>query len=163
MMSPIQNSPLRMPRRSPRLRRPGGFTLLEMMIVLSIIALLLGTAIFYMTGDYESAQDRRAEADISQISIQLKGYQMDNNFMPTTEQGLMALVKEPTSDPVPRRWRQWLEKLPVDPWGMPYVYRNPGIHNPNGFDLYSYGPAKKENDREIGNWDNNNDSGRQSP
>jgi general secretion pathway protein G len=65
----------------------------------------------------------------------------------------MALVREPTTDPVPRRWHPWLKKLPVDPWGTPYVYLCPGKHNPESFDLYSYGPTKTENDKEIGNWE----------
>ena len=75
--------------------------------------------------------------------------------MPTTEQGLQALVEEPTTDPKPRHWRQWLEKPPIDPlrWARRYVYRCPGIHNPTRSIWYSYGPAKKENDKEIGNWD----------
>lgn len=155
MMNHTQNPPLNTPHPLPRLRRAQGFTLVEMMLVLAIIAVLLGVAISYLTGNLEFAEDQRVHADITYFTTQLKSYEMENYFMPSTEQGLMALYQEPTSDPKPRHWRQWLAKPPIDPWGMPYVYRNPGIHNTNGFDLYSYGPSRKENDKEIGNWDDN--------
>ena len=137
------------------LRRPRGFTLVEMMLVLSIIAVLLGTAIFMMAGNVDSAKITRVQADITGITTQLKGYEMENGFMPTTEQGLKALVEEPTTEPRPKHWHSWFNnnKLPLDPWYQPYQYRNPGIHNPNGFDIWSYGQAKKENDKDIGNWD----------
>jgi general secretion pathway protein G len=143
------------PLLASRLRRRSGYTLIEIMLVLSIISVLLGAGIYYMVGNLDSARDRRVQADISMFTVQLKTYEMDNLFMPTTEQGLDALYKQPTSDPKPRRWRQLLEKPPIDPWGTPYVYKNPGVHNPNGFDLYSYGASRKENDNEIGNWGDN--------
>jgi len=136
-----------------RARPVHGFTLVEIMLVLAMITVLLGTAIYYMVGNLEAAKEQRVRADIAMLTTQLKSYEMENYSMPTTEQGLMALVKEPTIDPKPKHWRPWLEKAPIDPWGTPYVYANPGIHNPDGFDLYSYGPAKKENPKEIGNWE----------
>jgi general secretion pathway protein G len=64
-------------------------------------------------------------------------------------------VKTPSSDPKPRRWRQLLEKVPEDPWGMPYQYRNPGVKNPNSFDLFSWGPDRKESEDDLGNWNIN--------
>ncbi|HWB59411.1 MAG TPA: type II secretion system major pseudopilin GspG [Chthoniobacteraceae bacterium] len=134
--------------------RARGFTLVEMMLVLAMIAVLLGTAIYYMTGNLDSAKYQTAEGDLHLITTQLKGYEMENGFLPTTDQGLKALVQEPSSDPKPKHWHPWFEKLPEDPWHRPYVYRYPGVHNPNGFDLYSYGPSGQENDKEIGNWDN---------
>jgi general secretion pathway protein G len=132
-----------------------GWTLIEMMLVLAIMAVLIGSVIGYIRGNLESAKDQRVRADIAMITTQLKSYEMENYSMPTTDQGLMALVKEPTIDPVPKRWRQWLPKMPLDPWGRAYVYLNPGVHNPDTFDLYSYGPSGKENDKEIGNWEDN--------
>ena len=141
------------PRLWRRARPMHGFTLVEIMLVLAMITVLLGTAIYYMVGNLESAKEERVRADIAMFTTQLKSYEMENYSMPTTQQGLIALYKEPTTDPKPKHWRQWLEKPPIDPWGMQYVYVNPGIHNPDGFDLYSYGPAKKENPKEIGNWE----------
>jgi general secretion pathway protein G len=77
-----------------------------------------------------------------------------NGFLPTTEQGLQALVTRPATDPKPTQWHQMLEQVPLDPWQTPYVYENPGKHNPNSFDLYSAGPDRKPGtDDDIGNWD----------
>jgi general secretion pathway protein G len=130
-----------------------GYTLIEIMLVLAIIAVLLGAGIYKVIGNLDAARETRVEADIATITTQLKTYEMENLFMPTTEQGLDALVKAPTTDPKPRRWRQLEESMPEDPWGMPYQYRSPGTHNPNGFDLYSMGPDRKDGtEDDIGNW-----------
>ncbi|MGB8354957.1 MAG: type II secretion system major pseudopilin GspG [Chthoniobacteraceae bacterium] len=141
---------------SHQFRRVKGYTLIEIMLVLAIISVLLGAGIYYLIGNLDIAKERRVQADIATITTQLKTYEMQNLYMPTTEQGLQALVEEPSTDPKPRRWRQLMEKLPEDPWGMPYNYRNPGLKNPNGFDLYSFGAERKENDKEMGNWNVNN-------
>lgn len=119
------------------------FTLLEIMLVVTIIALLLGTAIYKLSGNVEYARHNRVAADIQSISTQLKLYQSMNGFYPTTEQGLQALVTQPTSDPQPQRWYQLFKEMPVDPWNNPYIYVCPGQKDPNGFDLYSAGPDRK--------------------
>jgi general secretion pathway protein G len=126
-----------------RLPQSAGFTLLEIMLVVTIIALLLGTAIYKLSGNVEYAKDTRVEADIQGISTQLKLYESMNGFMPTTEQGLQALVVQPDSDPKPTRWYQLYKEMPKDPWQVPYIYRNPGVKNPNGYDLFSAGPDRK--------------------
>jgi general secretion pathway protein G len=77
---------------------------------------------------------------------------MLNLFMPTSEQGIQALVNAPQIEPLPRQWRQLLTQLPLDPWGTAYQYRNPGKRNPTGFDLFSHGPDKIESPDDIGNW-----------
>ena len=131
-----------------------GFTLLEIMLVVMIIALLAGSAIYLMGGNLGYAQNVRVKSDIQGIAIELKMYQASNGFLPTTEQGLQALVSRPDTDPKPTQWHQWMDKLPVDPWQNPYVYENPGKHNPNSYDLYSEGPDRKPGtDDDIGNWD----------
>ncbi|HTL78433.1 MAG TPA: type II secretion system protein GspG, partial [Candidatus Babeliales bacterium] len=66
-----------------------------------------------------------------------------NGFFPTTEQGLSALVAQPSSDPRPTRWYQLFKELPKDPWGSDYIYRYPGLKNPGGYDLYSAGPDRQ--------------------
>src|SRR5437667_7314672 len=119
-----------------------GFTLLEIMLVVTIIALLLGTAIYKLTGNVEYARDTRVRADIQAISTQLKLYESMNGFYPTTEQGLQALVTQPTTDPQPQRWYQLFKEMPKDPWNNNYLYYSPGRKNPNGFDLYSAGPDR---------------------
>lgn len=135
---------------SPRVRRitdsRSGYTLFEIMLVLGIIAVLVGSAIFALVGNIDVAKEQRVESDIQAISMQLRTYEMLNYRRPTTEQGLKALVQPPTSDPKPRKWKQLMKAVPLDPWGQEYVYRNPGKDNPSGFDLFSLGADAKESD-----------------
>ncbi|HEY5260017.1 MAG TPA: type II secretion system major pseudopilin GspG [Rhabdochlamydiaceae bacterium] len=133
-------------RRESLLRRESGYTLLEIMLVLGIIALLLSAGIYMMAGNLDIAKEMRVKSDVQAISIQLQTYEMLNNRVPTTEQGLQALVSMPTADPKPRHWKKlWKnDDVPRDPWDQPYVYRNPGKYNTDGFDLYSLGPKGKD-------------------
>jgi len=124
-------------------RKQQGFTLLEIMLVVTIIALLLGAAIYKLGGNVEYARHIRVAADIQGINTQLGLYESMNGFYPTTEQGLQALVTQPNTDPKPTRWYQLYKELPKDPWGTDYIYRCPGLKNPNGYDLYSAGPDRK--------------------
>ena len=124
-------------------RHSAGFTLLEIMLVVTIIALLLGTAIYKLSGNVEYARHTRIAADVQGISTQLKLYESMNGFFPTSEQGLQALVAQPESDPKPTRWYQLYKDMPKDPWQSDYVYRNPGTKNSSGFDLFSPGPDRK--------------------
>lgn len=120
-----------------------GFTLLEIMLVVTIIALLLGTAIYKLAGNVEYAKHTRVSADVQGIGTQLKLYESMNGFFPTTEQGIQALVTQPDTDPKPTRWYQLYKEMPKDPWQNDYIYRNPGTKNPNGYDLFSAGPDRK--------------------
>src|SRR5947208_12487666 len=106
-----------------------GFTLLEIMLVVTIIALLLGTAIYKLGGNVEYSRHIRVAADIQGINTQLKLYESMNGFYPTTEQGLQALVTQPDSDPRPMRWYQLYKEMPKDPWQNDYIYRNPGLRS----------------------------------
>lgn len=124
--------------------REAGYTLFEIMLVLGIIAVLVGSAIYLLVGNLDVAKQARVDADFQAISTQLRTYEMANLRMPSTAQGLEALVKKPSSEPKPRRWTQLLERVPLDPWGEPYIYRNPGKLNPRGFDLISKGPDRQE-------------------
>ena len=123
--------------------RKHGFTLLEMMLVVTIIALLLSAAIYGLRGNFGVAQDVKVDADLKTASMQLNLYRSSNLFFPSAEQGLQALVTPPDSEPKPRQWRQLMSKVPIDPWGHPYVYIVPGKRNPESFDLYSAGPDGK--------------------
>jgi general secretion pathway protein G len=120
-----------------------GFTLLEIMLVVTIIALLLGTAIYKLGGNVEYSRHVRVAADIQGINTQLKLYESMNGFFPTTDQGLQALVTQPDTDPRPTRWYQLYKEMPKDPWQNNYVYICPGMKNPNSYDLYSAGPSRK--------------------
>ena len=130
-----------------------GFTLLEIMLVVAIIGLLAGSAMYFMGDNLFVAQETKVKADIRGISTQLLVYQGSNGFLPTTEQGLKALVVKPTTEPIPRNWRQGFTEVPLDSWKQEYQYREPGKHNPNGFDLFSAGKDRKPDTADdIGNW-----------
>lgn len=123
----------------PRLQR--GFTLIEMLVVLAIIATLaavIAPSIFRNVGDSKVAA---AKTQIDAFAVALGAYRLDNDLYPTTEQGLAALRDLPTGAEAPRNWRgPYLEKvIGRDPWGHDYVYLSPGRVNANGFDLYSLG------------------------
>lgn len=138
---------------SPNLRKTrfsqSGYTLFEIMLVLGIIAVLVGSAIYMLVGNIDVAKEQRVDSDIEAISMQLRTYEMLNYRMPTTEQGLKALVNQPTTEPRPRRWKQLMKSVPVDPWGNEYVYRNPGKGGA-AFEIYSLGPDGKESDDDSG-------------
>src|SRR6266704_6860 len=124
-------------------QKQGGFTLLEIMIVVGIIVILLGLAISKIGNPTGFAKATAVRADVQAIGTQLKLYESMNGFYPTTEQGLQALVVQPDSEPRPTRWYQLFKEVPKDPWQNPYIYRNPGGKNPNSYDLFSAGPDRK--------------------
>jgi general secretion pathway protein G len=138
-------------RSAPSSRR--GFTLFEMLIVLTIIALLLGLVIMKMGGAVPVAEKQKARADILAFREALATYQLDCGSLPTTEQGLSALWSKPTVEPIPAQWHSQLDEEVKDPWGHPYQYRNPGKHNPDKYDVFSMGPdGLPDTADDIGNW-----------
>ena len=140
-------------RMKPLLHSRSAFTLLEIMLVVLIIALLMGAAIYVMGDNLIDAQKARAQADIRAIGTQLTVYQAQNGFLPTTEQGLQALVSKPETEPKPRSWRQYMKEVPEDSWKLPYFYVQPGRHNPDSYDLFSAGKDRKPDTADdIGNW-----------
>ena len=141
-------------------RRRRGFTLIEIMAVVLIIGLLtaiVGTAIF---SQIDTGRATAAKTQIKNIEAALDFYRMDNGRYPTTEQGLEALVQQPSIEPVPRSYRPegYIQggRVPLDPWGQPYEYESPGQHNPYGNDVWSFGadgqPGGSGTDADIGNW-----------
>src|SRR5439155_1521676 len=106
-------------------RKQQGFTLLEIMLVVSIIVIILGVAISKLGNTTAIAKSMRVQADVQAVKTQLQLYESMNGFYPTTEQGLQALVTQPQNDPRPARWYQLFRELPTDPWGNGYIYRNP--------------------------------------
>ena len=122
-------------------RPPSGFTLIEMLVVLAIIATLaavIAPSIFRNVGD---SKVTAARTQIDAFAVALGAYRLDNDVYPSTTQGLDALREPPRDSEAPRNWRgPYLEKvIGPDPWGRAYVYLAPGHVNPNGFDLYSLG------------------------
>ena len=134
--------------RSRVTRHAPGFTLIEILLVMTIIAILAAIVIPKMVGRSEQARQTAAHADLSSIKTALDAYEVDNGFYP---KGLQDLIQQPGNA---KNWHgPYLESLPQDPWGNPYVYTYPGRHNPSGFDIYSAGPdGKAGNDDDIGNW-----------
>ncbi|MBK1882938.1 type II secretion system major pseudopilin GspG [Luteolibacter pohnpeiensis] len=125
--------------------RRSGFTLLEMVIVLGIIAMILGGAIFSMKKIGNGAKVSQVGADFTAFDSALRMYKLNAGNYPSTQQGLQALMTKPTNAPVPRRWAQNMNKIPNDPWGKPYIYRNPGKKDPTDFEIVSAGPDGQEN------------------
>jgi len=114
-----------------------GFTLLEVMVVVFILGLLATIVVPRIVGRTDDARRTKAVADMKGIEQALNLYRLDTGGYPTTEQGLEALVRKPSTPPVPRQWNPngYLEKLPADPWGNAYVYVSDG----GRFTLKSYG------------------------
>ncbi len=148
------------PKASGEFHKTAGFTLIEIMAVVLIIGLLtavVGTAIF---GQIDRARVTTAKTQMKNLEAALDFYRMDNGKYPTTEQGLDALVHQPTTEPVPRQYRPegYISggKVPLDPWGSPYEYQAPGQNNPYGFDIWTFGadgqPGGKDVDADRGNW-----------
>jgi general secretion pathway protein G len=132
--------------------RKAGFTFLEIMVVVAILAILAGLIIPRFTGRLEEAKKTKAAVQIRELTKALEIYRLDNNYYPTTEQGLKALVEKPTLDPLPKKWKQYMDKIPKDPWSNDYVYIAPGAHG--AYDLKSNGPDGEEGGGDdIESWD----------
>ena len=109
-------------------KSPRGFTLIEIMVVVFILGLLITLVAPRILGRTDEARQTKAAADIKAVEQALHLYKLDNGFYPTTDQGLEALVRPPTSGMLPRRWNPdgYLSKLPKDPWDMPYIFQSDG-------------------------------------
>jgi general secretion pathway protein G len=127
-----------------------GFTLIEIMVVVVILGILSALIVPKIMNRPEQAREVRAKQDVATIENALDLYNLDNGTYPTTEQGLAALATAPTTPPIPTAWHQYLKQVPIDPWGEPYHYANPGQHGQ--VDVFSYGSTKKPGDKIFGNW-----------
>ena len=136
-----------------------GFTLLEIIVVMFILGLLAAYVAPKIMGRTDEARITQAKVQMKGFETALKLFKLDNGFYPSTEQGLDALVEKPTVGDIPQKYREggYLEqkKIPLDPWGNPYVYISPGIQG--DFDIISYGADRKEGgedkNADIKNWD----------
>lgn len=136
-----------------RLSRSSGFTLIEIVIVLTIISILAAGSIYMLKGNVDFAKETRVNGDLGTISTQLQMYEARNSRLPTTEQGLKALVEKPTSEPVPENWAPLMEEVPKDAWGQEYKYRYPATKSKKAFDIYSVGADGQDGTADdIGNW-----------
>lgn len=137
-------------------RNNAGFSLVEILVVLVIMGLLISVVAPTVLNRADEARIQKAQADFKAIETALKIYRLDNFVYPTTEQGLEALVEASSLDPEPRNFKDggYLEELPIDPWGRPYLYLSPGEHKK--VDIYSLGAdglsGGEGQNADIGNW-----------
>lgn len=133
-----------------RKRRNRGFTLVELLLVMVILAVLAAVVIPRMVGRGEQAKESRAKTDIANIETALGAFEVDTGSFPTNEQGLQALV----TNPGVQNWHgPYLQHPPVDPWGNAYVYKNPGTQNASSYDLFTTGKDGKDTGgNAINNW-----------
>jgi general secretion pathway protein G len=127
----------------------GGFTLIELMIVVIIIVALAGMVLPRLIPAGDASKRGIAKGDIASITTALKLYRLYNNRYPTTEEGLDVLLKPSSS----KDWKEsYLEKQAIDPWGKKYQYKCPGTHGTMDFDLWSTGSDPQKSDEYITNW-----------
>ena len=134
-------------------QRQGGFTLLEIMVVIVILGILASLVVPNLMGNKEQADRQKAVSDIVALENALDMYKLDNSRYPTTEQGLEALVTKPQGDPAPRNYKEdgYIKRLPQDPWGNNYQLMSPGEHGK--IDVFSMGlDGEAGSDDDIGNW-----------
>ena len=136
-----------------------GFSFIELMVVVIILGILAGMIVPRYMGRTDEAKTVKARIDIVAIETSLKMYRLDNGTYPSTEQGLMALIEKPTTDPAAPNWNHngYLDKkkLPRDPWGREYLYLSPGVNG--DYDILSYGadgaPGGEGNNEDIKSWE----------
>lgn len=135
--------------------RNSGFTLIELMVVIVILGVLASLIVPRVMSRPDEARVAAARQDIASLVNALQLYKLDNLTYPSMEQGLEALVRKPTSEPIPKNWKPYIDRLPNDPWGNPYRYLNPGIRGE--VDVMSYGADGRSGGTgfaaDIGSWD----------
>ena len=144
-----------MPSLLPRHQR--GFTLIELMVVIVILGLLATVVTLNVMPSQDRAMVEKARADIAVLEQALETYRLDNLAYPSSGQGLAALQRAPQDLPQPQRYRPggYVRRLPADPWGNPYQYRQPG-NDGRSFDVWSQGAdgadGGSDDNADIGNW-----------
>ncbi|MBB1273865.1 type II secretion system major pseudopilin GspG [Psychromonas sp. SR45-3] len=133
-----------------------GFTLLEIMVVIVILGVLAAMVVPNLIGNKDKADVQKVKSDIIALENALDMYKLDNSVYPTTDQGLEALVSEPSASPAPRNYREdgYIKRLPQDPWGNDYILNSPGVKGK--IDVLSVGLDGEEGtDDDIGTWNLN--------
>ncbi len=144
-------------KETDRLRNRAGFTLIEIMVVIVILGLLAALVVPKLIGRTEEAKKTQTRVQIKSLQQALELFKLDNGFYPTTDQGLDALVRSPEAGRTPKNYRKggYIDRVPKDPWGNPYVYVSPGQHG--DFDISSYGAdgvqGGEGEDADINSWD----------
>ena len=148
LKSEISNLKIEIPER----RR--AFTLIELLLVMVILVVLAAVVVPKFTSRSEQARKTAATTDINNLETALDAFEVDCGRFPSSDEGLRVLVEQPGNV---QNWRgPYIKRgVPVDPWNNAYVYRFPGAHNANGYDLYSMGPDGREGNDDITNWTQN--------
>lgn len=138
-------------------RRSKGFSLVEMLIAIALLAVVMGFLIQNFGGILGSNERKLTKMFVENgVEAPLMAYRNSVGSYPTSEQGLMALYQKPANVPA-SRWVKALSKEPRDPWGNLFQYRYPGQHNSDGYDIWSWGPDGQEGGGDdIGNWEDGN-------
>lgn len=134
-----------------RKRKNTAFTLVELLLVITIIGILAGAVVVRFKGVAGKAKENRAKTDISTLTLAINRYEIDTGSYPASEDGLNALIEDPGAS----GWNgpYLTKKTFKDPWNNDYVYKMPGDHNPD-YDLYSMGADQQEGtDDDVGNWE----------
>ncbi len=134
-----------------RRQRQNAFSLIELLLVLVILAVLAAVVVPKFTNRTEQARITAAKTDVSFLETQLDAFEIDNGRFPTSEEGMSALVTQPSGL---QNWKgPYIKRgVPSDPWGNAYIYRFPGSNNANSYDLSSLGPDGREGNDDIANW-----------
>jgi general secretion pathway protein G len=136
--------------------RAAGFTLIEVMVVIVILGILAAVVVPRIMDRPDAARVTKAKQDIRTLEGSLNLYKLDNFQYPSTDQGLEALVSQPSGSPEPRNWKQggYVDRLPKDPWGNDYQYLNPGVNG--AIDIYTLGADNQQGgeaaNADVGNW-----------
>ena len=139
-----------------RTRFQEGFTLIEVLVVVVILSILAAIIVPRIMDQPDRARVTKAQQDVQALVTGLNLYKLDNFAYPSTDQGLDALIESPGGLPEARNWKAggYIDRLPADPWGNPYLYLNPGVHG--NIDVYSQGedgsPGGDDMNADIGNW-----------
>ncbi len=132
-----------------------GFTLIEVLVVVVILAILAAVVMPNVLERPGQARQAAAHQDVQSIMTALGMYKLDNMAYPDSAQGLEALVQRPSNLPEGAHWNgPYLDQVPKDPWGRPYLYLNPGVHGK--VDVYTLGSDGRKGGEDeaadIGNW-----------
>jgi general secretion pathway protein G len=133
--------------RTLKIKNQKGFTLVEMLLVLVILATLAAIVIPKFAGRSQQAKVTAAKSQISSFEMALDSFEVDNGYYPKGSDGLNALLEQPSGA---TSWKgPYLKKgIPIDPWGNPYTYDCPGKHHTDGYDLVSMGPNSRAGDED---------------
>jgi len=156
--SPLESAPPRRSRNATSPKRSShGFTLIELMVVLAILALLAAAILPNVVGKSDAAKQSKAKTDIAMIESLLDQFYLDMGRYPTTDEGLNALFTAPESDGTKWKGPYSKKKIPTDPWGNPYEYNSPGTHSSAPYEVCSYGRGGQEGgegpDADVVSWE----------